>query len=249
LFWVFEKRSKYFQIPLTSRFCFAKVPPHTDKNTIKIMRTKTLLLTAAVMAVGITASQAQVYSVNAVGYVNLSLPAGYSMISNPLNGTNNNLSTILPTVPDGTQILAFDDAGQHFAADVPSFVEGFGWFPDGVLPPGIGVFILLPNAFTLTFVGEVPQGNLTNGIVAGYSMKSSQVPQTGRITTDLSFPAVDGDQVFQFNNVTQHYVAEVPSFVEGFGWFPYEPTNNVGESFFVLKSGQANWTRSFSVNQ
>ena len=37
------------------------------------MRTKTLLLTAALCAAGIATSKAQVYSVNAVGYVNTAL--------------------------------------------------------------------------------------------------------------------------------------------------------------------------------
>ena len=47
------------------------------------MRTKTLLLTAALAAAGVVSSMAQVYSVNSVGYVNLTLPNGFSMIANP----------------------------------------------------------------------------------------------------------------------------------------------------------------------
>ena len=50
------------------------------------MRTKTLLLTAALSAAGIATSMAQVYSANAVGYVNKLIPTGFSMIANPVFG-------------------------------------------------------------------------------------------------------------------------------------------------------------------
>jgi hypothetical protein len=51
------------------------------------MRTKTLLLTAALAVAGLSSASAQVYSVNAVGYINLSLPKGFSMICNQLKAS------------------------------------------------------------------------------------------------------------------------------------------------------------------
>jgi len=210
------------------------------------MRTKTLLLTAAVIAAGIGASQAQVYSVNAVGYVNLSLPVGWAMIANPLNGTNNLLSTILPTVPDGAIIYKFNDATQSFE-DANTYFAGFGWFPDNTLNPGQGAFVYLPSAATLTFVGDVPQGNLTNGLPANFSIRSSQVPQAGLISTALGYPPLDGDVVYQWDRVNQRYT-DALSYFAGFGWFPSEPNVGVGESFFLQRSAGGNWTRNFAVN-
>lgn len=209
------------------------------------MRTKTLLLTAAVVAAGTLASQAQVYSVNAVGYVNLSLPVNFSMIANPLNGTNNLLSTVIPTPPDGTQILKWDAAGQHFK-DASQYFDGIGWIPDDTLSPGEGAFINLPNATTLTFVGEVPQGNLTNSLPLNFSIASMQVPQSVGLSA-ASFPADDGDQVLFWDNVGQHYKDAIQYF-DGIGWVPNDPTPAVGESFFVNKAVARNWTRTFSVN-
>src|SRR6478672_7317898 len=56
---------------------------HTHRNkTHSHMRTKTLLLTAALAAVGVSSSMAQVYSVNVVGYVNKSVPKGFYMLAN-----------------------------------------------------------------------------------------------------------------------------------------------------------------------
>ena len=56
------------------------------------MRTKTLLIAAAALAVGITSSEAQVYSQNVVGYVNMTVPAGhYQIVGNQLiNGSDAN---------------------------------------------------------------------------------------------------------------------------------------------------------------
>jgi hypothetical protein len=217
------------------------------------MRTKSLLLTAALVGAGIASSMAQaVYSVNAVGYVNLTLPRGFSMIANPLNNGSNALSQILPNVPDNTQLLKYDAAQQRFSSTVPSFVVGAGWFPDGTLRPGEGAFLNVDipagTTTTITFVGEVPQGNLTQPVPVGFSIQASQVPQTGRLTTDLLFPATDNDQVYQFNNATQSYNPNVPAYVDGAGWFPTEPTIAVGTSFFVAKTGARTWTRTFSVN-
>jgi hypothetical protein len=209
--------------------------------------TKALLLTAAISAAGVVSSMAQVYSVNVVGFVNMSLPAGFSLIANPLKATNDFLSAIIPTAPDGTQVLTFNVTNQTFAADVPSYIEGFGWFPDGEVKPGQGFFINLPSATTLTFVGEVRQGNLSAPIATGYSIQSSQVPQRGLVTTDLTLPATDGDQIFRWDRATQTYFSEVPGYIEGFGWFPSEPMMEIGESFFLLTSAAKPWTRTFNV--
>ena len=38
---------------------------------------------------------AQVYSLNAVGYINVTIPPGFSIVANQLNTTNNNLSPLL----------------------------------------------------------------------------------------------------------------------------------------------------------
>jgi hypothetical protein len=211
------------------------------------MRTKTLLLTAAVAAVGLGVSTAQsVYSVNAVGYVNKNLGANFTLISNPLNGTNNNLSTILPVLPDGAQILTWNAAAQQFN-DANVYFDGFGWVPDASLPPGQGAFIFLPSAATVTFVGEVPQGNLTNAIPSNFSLISHIVPQSiGLEATGL--PSTDGDQVLFWNPAVQQFEDAVVYF-EGFGWVPGDPVPEVGEGFFYFNTGAPRqWGRTFSVN-
>lgn len=55
------------------------------------------------------------FSANAVGYVNLSLQAGYHLIANPLNGTNNHLNTILSLfdTSEGTTVFRYEPGNQN----------------------------------------------------------------------------------------------------------------------------------------
>ncbi|MCX7872360.1 MAG: hypothetical protein N2487_03660, partial [Verrucomicrobiae bacterium] len=72
------------------------------------MKTKAILLAAAVAVAGAVAVKAQtVYSVNVVGYVNVTLYPGFNLIANPLNTTNNTIASLLPNVPGGTMLFKY----------------------------------------------------------------------------------------------------------------------------------------------
>lgn len=216
------------------------------------MKTKTSILTALIALASGAGAMAQVYSQNVVGYVNVNVPAGFSMISNPLNGSNNNLNTIIPTATEGMLLYKFSTTFQ----DANEYFDGFGWAQNGVattttLNPGEGAFFYAPAAATLTFVGEVPVGApLANPVPAGFSIESSQVPQTGNLTA-LGFPAAEGDIVYTFNAATQSY-NDAYEYFDGFGWAQNgsaaEPTLNPGQSFFSSKVAATTWNRTFSPN-
>jgi hypothetical protein len=209
------------------------------------MRTKALLLTAAVIAAGIGTSVAQqVFSANAVGYVNVSLPVGFSMIANPLNGTNNTLSTILPTVPEFTELYPFDPASQQFLG--ASTYIGGEWDVNYTLNPGDGAFVRLAEAATVTFIGEVPQGNLSNPLSANFQIKASQVPQAGGLTGDLGYPAAEFDVVYKFDRAAQQFESAY-TFIGG-AWDPADPQLGLAESVFIQRTAGGNWTRTFNVN-
>lgn len=236
-------KQKLFKIVLTPLGCFERLPPHTEQIKHK-MRTKTLLLTAALSAAGVASTMAQVYSVNAVGYVNVKVKgSGFQMIANPLKAADNKISALLPSVPDGTTVYKYNGS----TYDGATFLFGAWDNPNMTLEPGEGAFIQNPDAaeLTLTFVGEVSTGALSNPIPSGFSIRSSQVPQTGKLQADLGFPAVDGDVVYKYDEAKQNY----DSYSVLFGsWTPEDPTVEVGESVFVQKSEAVNWTRNFSVN-
>jgi hypothetical protein len=224
------------------------------------MRTKTLLLSAAVLTAGLSASTAQsVFSVNAVGYVNVPVVQGYQIIANPLNNSNNLLSVVLPSVANNTKIYRFNPASQTYGAPSSFFVDDEtnigSWSPDAAVVPGEGIVLFSPVAATLTFVGEVPQGNLSNTLPPNFSIRSSIVPQSGGISSALGLAPAPNDVIYFFNPATQTYQAPFTFFFDDEtnvgAWSPSEPSVAVGQGF-VFKNvsgipGRA-WTRTFSVN-
>ena len=209
------------------------------------MRTKTLLLTAALSAAGIATSMAQVYSANAVGYVNVTFSTGFTMAANPFVTGDNTIGGLFASVPDGTQIHLFTP-GSGFTPYTYDAGLG-GWDdPSAVIEFGGGFFLNNINApFAHTYVGEVAQGSLSTPIPPGYSVKSSKVPQAGLITALLNYTPGDGDQVQQFGatGFTPY------TFDAGLGGWDEEPTLAVAEAVFIFNAGALkNWTRTFSVN-
>jgi hypothetical protein len=218
------------------------------------MRTKTLLLAAVLSAAGVASSMAQVYSVNAVGYINVNLAVGYTLIANQLNASpTNSLEVIFGTNSLGAGDTVFKFNGITFDSAI---YAGGGTFiysgnPFG-LAPGEGAFVQTTTAKTVTFVGEVPQGTaLLLNMPAGYSIVSSVVPQSLPLG-DIGFPVQAGDTVFFYTGtgfdswIAADATAQVwlPSNPNG----PAKPTPAVGQSFFVQRGAAAPWTRDFSVN-
>jgi hypothetical protein len=217
------------------------------------MRTKTLLLLAAAAAAGIATASAQttVYSVNAVGYVNTTVPKGFALISNPLLAQTNTVSALLTgQVPQDTQVFVWDTTKKTF--NIASYDTTFGWDPvavaDSAMMPGGGVFIKNQSAaaFTITFVGEVPQGTLTTPLIAGLQIVSSQVPQSDTID-NLGYTGAQDDKVYQWDSSKQTY--NIFTFDTTFGWDPTLKALGVGEAVFLSRNTAGSWNRTFSVNQ
>ena len=218
------------------------------------MKTKTLLLAVALAGAGAVSGVAQtVYSVNAVGFVNVvipPLPAGpnsFSILSNPLDAADNSVAALFPNAPLGSAIYKF--VGGAFVANNRGFTAWSS--PAMTLVPGEAFFFRNPSAtqFTNTFVGEVKQGTganaLTTPLVGGFQLVASQVPQSGLVSTDLGLPIALGEAVYRFQS------GAYLTFNRGFTtWSPSEPTIQAGEGFFLKKNpNPANWVRNFSVNQ
>jgi len=175
--------------------------------------------------------------------VNVDLPKGFCIIANPLDAGagNNTVSKLLASVPDGTTVYKFVNG----AFTVNTLDLGEWTNPNESLNPGEGAFVRSPSAAKVTFVGEVPQGSLSTAVPAGFSLKASQVPQSGKLDTDLGFPAQDGDTVYQFNNAKGSYDVHTLDLGE---WSGGAPTPKVGEGFFVKVAKATTWARTFSVN-
>lgn len=211
------------------------------------MRTKSILAVAAILATGAVASMAQsnVYSLNVVGYYNVVAPANTKiLIANQLNTTNNTLAGIIPNPPPLSSFFKFNSGYTAYTFDDVDLT----WLPDGntTLAPGEGGFFISPEATTLTFVGEVKQGSLTNTLPVGIKvLRGSIVPQGGTATA-LGIPAEPLDTLFTFSGGFTAYSFDDVDLV----WLPSEPNLAVGQGFFYQKANgnvQPNWVRNFTV--
>lgn len=216
------------------------------------MRTKTLLLTAALSAASLGTSMAQVFSVNAVGYVVTKVPArSFVLISNPLTAQDNKISALFAGAAPGTQVFKFNPATGSFSTATFDDIDNAFLPADAAaqeVKPGEGVFVFNPSAaeISFTFVGEVPQGDLKNDLPKGLSIKSSMVPQAGTVV-ELGFPGGAGDQIFKFNVATQQYATSTFDDIDN-AWLPAVPSIGVGEAFFLNKATAGSWNRTFTVN-
>ena len=224
------------------------------------MKLKTFFLAGMVSAAGALAlPAADVFSVNAVGFVNITVPAAqFAIIANPLNSADNHLTNLLASAPSGVAVYRFDITRQGFSTYNKSSRGWSGTGLDGktsdqvIFNPGEAFFIYNPGAspIVFTFVGEVLQGTaLTSSIPSGYSMLASVIPQSDKLQTALGLPAVSGDVVYFFRG--GGYVAANKS---SRGWSGTgvdasgEPVPGVGEGFFFFTASSKTWTRNFSAN-
>jgi hypothetical protein len=239
------------------------------------MRTKTLLLTAAMVAAGALSSMAQnVYSVNVVGYVNVTLQPGYNLIANQLdnsaNGGNgitlvltNETPTIADGSADGSTVFKWNPGTQQFTANDTYYSFLGGWVDNGFSPstttvaPGEAFFFqnLKASPITLTLVGTVLQGTNTNNINSAYGFFSDFAPVVNGFSTN-GFPnwssgAWDGStfQTFaagQYSGALTYF-----SFLGGWvdsGFSPADPSPAVGQGFLIFNTGvAAPWVRTFKV--
>ena len=227
------------------------------------MKAKALILAASFSVAAISCSFAQVYSVNAVGYVSQNVPAnGLNIISVPLNGTNNQLNTVLPLPNgyDGTIIYRFDVPTQNYL-DPIQWVQDFGWFsasdPSPTVNPGEGIWVqnVASTRLDVTFIGEVPSVTLNNPIPGGNQLKlmASIVPKSVKLS---EIPAVDGDIIYLWDPVCQCYKDPV-QYVAGFGWFSANPDDPGPDGYAIApatgfwyqrQTAASTWTQIFSVN-
>lgn len=204
------------------------------------------VIVIAALVFGPLAAVAQVYSLNAVGHVNVTFRPGANLFANPLDSGSNTVANVLGMVPEGTTLYTYNPATGW---EVNRFDFGEWTDPLMILSPGIGAQLVLPGSvdFTVTFVGDVQQGNLSNPLAAGFSLPASMVPQAGRLQTDLKFPAADGDVIYLHNGTTQ--VFSRYDYSAAGGWSPVEPQLAVAQSFILSNHVAFSlWSRAFNID-
>src|SRR5688572_29127995 len=190
------------------------------------------------------------HSANVVGYANLSLPPGLSLIANPLYYTNNTVGFWWPSAPDGAQVLKYvPDVGY----EVSTFDALAGAWSNPDFDSSMGNGFLFRNTsaetITQTFIGEVVQGTLVNHLPAGLSMKAAMVPRSGSINTVQGIPGRPGEEIRFWVNDGQgggDYISSIFSSEAG-AWVP-DLELHVGQGFWIEKQQPQDWVQFFSVN-
>jgi len=216
------------------------------------MRTKALLLGAVIGAISLANTMAQVYSVNVVGYVNTPIPAGWSIIANPLNASGGNtILNVMPNPPVSITVYKYVNNDYQSSNWDPDWQEWSN--PTMDVSPGLGLFVKNGGTnFTWTFVGEVPStaAQLTVQIAHGFNLIGSPLPKTGKLQTELGYSpsgAGFGDAVYKYDNSISDYRTATWD-GDWQEWSPGEPTIEVGAGFWIMRGGaDVPWAQQFNV--
>ena len=162
------------------------------------------------------------------------------MIANPLASSSTTIGMLLPQMPEGTRLTRFHSL--RYQLNENRVASGRWLRPEENLEPGEGVIVFNPTSEPMTrcFVGNVIREPQSVAIAAGFSIRSSILPLSGRLDTDLGFPVAPGDAIHVYDRVTQNYV--IHEYGPG-GWQPTPPVLNAGESFWVAAQSAATWTQ------
>ncbi len=229
------------------------------------MRTKALLC-AALLAAGLATSQAQsnVYSLNVVGYINLTVTNSISstklqfdFFSNPLTNSDMSVSNTLITAAPGTKCYVWNtnSSGYDIYTKRTTVWTGGSTYTSVVgLRPGIPFMVVNPSYVaneTITLVGNVPQGtkSIPYGGASSHNYITYPFPMGGLVQTTLGLPAVKGDIVYQWSEPSQGWVIttrRTSTWTGGTG----EPNLSVaGGMIYYPGANQTagNWTSTFNV--
>jgi hypothetical protein len=233
------------------------------------MRTK-VLICAAALAASLASSMAQnVYSLNVVGYVNVTLPHGaFTCVANPLDATmggtvaggndsGNLFTNTAANLFNGSKLQPWNSAINDFSAQINYSTITKKWGSTFSMAPGVAAMFFNNGASdtVITFTGQVPQGTYSVGslIKGGFSMVGSPVPIGGDLTNSTSAVGLvpsNGDTLAtwggtdwrassKWSTITKKWSASATATA---GIAP-------GQGFFYFNNGSSanNWVSNFTV--
>jgi hypothetical protein len=244
-------------------------------TTLQINMRKTLLIAAAAFAASVISSQAQVYSQNIVGYVNINLTNGVlANIAPALDvdglGTNNTIATVFTTPSLNDNVYAFNGTGYD---EISYISKGSGhpvvyttnWFFNGAADPGYkinpgqSVFYLPAANQTVTQVGTALTGTNTNPnfpAAGSIALLASQIPISGGLTSVLGYQPNLGDNVYVYSGGAYNEYSYISKgsghpVVYTTNWFSAgvagEPVISVGQGFWLQAALPNSWTEILNV--
>ena len=174
-----------------------------------------------------------------ISYLKVSIPPGYSLLSDPLddaavnsiwNTIGDALSGDLPTGLNVSKLL-----GTNY---VESQFDGSIWSDDTVpFAPGAGARLYNPgtNTLNITMSGGTLQGSQKHYIPAGRSLRAGFFPRDGLVSKALGFPLLPGVKLYSLDPVAGEFLLAES---DGQKWLPNEPVLVVAQAV-IVESPQA----------
>ena len=213
------------------------------------------------LAAGLATSMAQVYSLNVVGYVNVTLPPqAFTCVANPLDATSggtvtgaNDITNLFATgIASSSTISTFNSTLNDYNA--PIQYTRTGWNGNTTVNPGQAVMFYNngTTATTVTFVGQVVTGPYTVGTLAAnsFTMVGSPVPIGGSITNStlaVGLVPSSSDTLATFSSTANDWVNPA-SWSTRTGW-SQDLQIAPGQGFLYYNNSSAanTWTSNFTV--
>lgn len=183
-------------------------------------------------------------SVNAVGYKNIQLTPGLSLVSCPFvdvaSSSGMTIDGLLGTsMPDGSVLYMFNGVSYN----IYSYYLGYGWYDDGgnpagtnVINPGSGFWVQVSTNCTLTLAGSVPSvASNTVSIAEGLQIVGFGYPVSVTASNSVLSP-VDGDVIYKFGSGAY----SLYTYYAGYGWYddggnPANVNLETGEGFWYQR--------------
>jgi len=224
------------------------------------------------MAASLASSMAQnVYSLNVVGYVNVTLPSlQFTAVANPLDAsmggtipTGNDMTNLFnintaPLIANGSTIAQFVSSANDYAPSISYVGLSKKWGSNFSMPPGKAALYYNSgaNPVVVTFTGQVPQGTYPVATLPSlqFSLVGSPIPIGGNITNSTTVVGLvpsNGDTVATFNSAANDWNASSSWVQLGKKWSSTaSSTIDVGQGFLYYNAGGSanNWVSNFTVN-
>jgi hypothetical protein len=212
-----------------------------------------------------------VYSLNVVGYVNVTLPAHqFYCVANPLDATmggtvpnmndsGNLFTNTAANLASGSKLQQFLPAISDYAAQINYSTLTHKWGSTFPMAPGYGVMFYNNGASdtVITFTGQVEQGTYSVATMGAhqFTMAGSPVPIGGDLTnstTVVGLVPASGDTMATFNSATSDWNGSSKWSTLTHKWgtgATYTGGVAPGQGFLYYNNGAAAnvWTSNFTV--
>jgi hypothetical protein len=206
-----------------------------------------------------------VYSLNVVGYVNVTLPPQqFTCLANPLDASlggtvanGNDITNLFQGANGGDSVSIWIPSAIDYSTTIPSYsTRTKTWSANHALPPGQALLYFNKGAAAevITFTGQVPQGTYNVGTLPGsaFSMLGSPVPIGGdptNSTTVLGLAPSGSDTIAEFNGAAVDWTSTIIWSSRTKSWGGTAVTNiRPGQGFLYFNHGSANtWVSNFTV--